>query len=81
MVLHQGEEFKRNLKKVDQIRGIAREKGAEVSHLVLALYLTRDSIDAIIPGTKRKEQVVDNLRTLNLELSADEAEKINQIFK
>lgn len=79
--LFQGETFKQNLKKVDQLRDIASQKNAEVAHVVLAWYLTRDSIDAIIPGAKRPEQVLNNLRTLDVKLSAEDIEAIDKIFK
>lgn len=55
--LFQGEAFKANLKKVEELRPLAEAKGTEIAHIVLAWYLTRDSIDAIIPGAKRVEQV------------------------
>ncbi|WP_226659290.1 aldo/keto reductase [Pseudalkalibacillus hwajinpoensis] len=79
--LFQGEAFKANLKKVDQVRNIANAKGVEVPHLVLAWYLTRDSIDVLIPGAKRQEQVVDNLKTLDVKLTSEEIQRIDQIFK
>jgi myo-inositol catabolism protein IolS len=79
--LFQGEAFKANLKKVDQVRNIANAKGVEVPHLVLAWYLTRDSIDVLIPGVKRQEQVVDNLKTLDVKLTSEEIQRIDQIFK
>ena len=41
----QGKEFERDLKKVEQLREIANAKQVEVAHIVLAWYLTRDSIN------------------------------------
>ncbi len=79
--LFQGEEFVRNLEKVDQVREIAEAKGAEVAHVVLAWYLAQPSIDVLIPGAKKPEQVENNLKTLDVELSKDEIEKISAIFK
>ncbi|CAM2916762.1 aldo/keto reductase [Paenibacillus sediminis] len=79
--LFQGEAFIRNLEKVEQVREIAGAKGAEVAHVVLAWYLTRDSIDALIPGAKKPEQVLNNLKTLEVQLTAEEIEKIDQIFR
>lgn len=79
--LFQGETYKENLKKVEQVREIANAKGVEVPHLVLAWYLTRDSIDVLIPGAKRQEQVLDNLKTLDVKLTSEETQRIDQIFK
>ncbi|WP_277679525.1 aldo/keto reductase [Gracilibacillus dipsosauri] len=79
--LFQGEAFKANLKKVEELRPLAEAKGAEIAHIVLAWYLTRDSIDAIIPGAKRVEQVKNNLNTLDVKLTQTEIDQIDHIFK
>lgn len=76
-----GEEFASNLEKVDMLRTIAATKNAEVAHVVLAWYLKRDSIDVLIPGAKRAEQVIDNLKTLHIQLTEEEINKIDQIFR
>jgi|SRR5690625_4365405 len=76
----QGDLFQKNLEKVDEIREIAHAKNVDVVHTVLAWYLTRDEIDAIIPGAKRPEQVLNNLKTLDVKLSEEEIEKISSIF-
>ena len=52
----QGEEFAENLEKVEQLRKIADAKQTDVAHLVLAWYLTRDSIDVVIPGAKEQNK-------------------------
>lgn len=79
--LFQGEAFVRNLEKVEQVREIANAKNAEVAHVVLAWYLTRDSIDVLIPGAKQPEQVRKNLKTLDVKLTNEEIEKIDRIFQ
>ncbi|KHD86581.1 oxidoreductase [Heyndrickxia ginsengihumi] len=79
--LYKGETFIRNLEKVEQLRTIANAKNAEVAHVVLAWYLTRESIDAVIPGAKKPEQVVINLETLKVQLTPDEVQKISDIFQ
>ncbi|MER2255816.1 MAG: aldo/keto reductase, partial [Priestia megaterium] len=65
-----GEAFQQNLEKVERLRQISSAKGVEVAHLVLAWYLTRDSIDVLIPGAKRADQVLDNLKTLDVQLTS-----------
>lgn len=79
--LFQGETFLQNLSKVEEVRKIANEKNADVAHIILAWYLTRDSIDVLIPGAKQPAQVLDNLRTLDVQLTPKEINKIDQIFK
>jgi myo-inositol catabolism protein IolS len=77
----QGEVFTQNLEKVEKIRKIAGTKQTDVAHVVLAWYLTRDSIDVVIPGAKRAEQVLDNLKTLDVVLTAEEIQEIDHTFQ
>ncbi|MCJ0951043.1 aldo/keto reductase [Mammaliicoccus sciuri] len=76
----QGETFKENLKKVDKLREIAQEHGVDVAHVVLAYYLTKPSLDVIIPGAKRGEQVIDNLKTLEVNLTEENIQLIESLF-
>ncbi|MNO68834.1 General stress protein 69 [compost metagenome] len=77
----QGEAFAQNLEKVERVRQIANAKGAEVAHVVLAWYLANAAIDVIIPGAKRADQVLNNLKTLDVQLSAQEIQEIDHIFQ
>lgn len=77
----QGEAFIQNLEKVEQLRKIADAKGVETAHVVLAWYLTREAIDVVIPGAKRKEQVLSNLKTLQVKLTKAEIQEIDHIFQ
>lgn len=79
--MFQGDEFARNLEKVEQLREIAVAKDAEIAHIVLAWYLTVDAIDALIPGAKKPEQVTNTLKTLDVRLTAEEIEEISRIFQ
>lgn len=77
----QGEAFAENLAKVDQVRTIAEAKGVEIANVVLAWYLEQDGIDVIIPGAKRADQVQSNLKTLDVQLDAEDIQAIDEIFK
>ncbi|NHM30987.1 aldo/keto reductase [Neobacillus terrae] len=77
----QKELFEQTLEKVEQIRKIANHKGAEVAHIVLAWYLTHDAIDVIIPGAKHADQVLNNLKTLQVHLTNEEVKEISRIFQ
>ncbi|MCD7036696.1 aldo/keto reductase [Metabacillus sp. GX 13764] len=79
--LFQGEAFIKNLEKVDKVKEIAEAKGAETAHVVLAWYLRQDSIDALIPGAKKPEQVTQNLKTLDVQLTEEEIKIIDEIFQ
>jgi len=76
----QGENFKRNLEKVGRLRGIAEAKEAEIAHVVLAWYFSRPSLDAIIPGAKRPEQVRNNMKVNDVHLTEEEIYQIDEIF-
>lgn len=76
----QGETFLENLKKVEQVRELAQAKNVDVVHVVLVWYLTQDAIDAIIPGAKRPEQIISNLKTLEVQLTEEEIKEIGDIF-
>ena len=77
----QGDAFIQNLEKVEQLRKIADEKGADIAHVVLAWYLTRDSIDVIIPGAKNATQVLSNLKTRDIQLTMEEIQEIDRLFQ
>ncbi|WP_316568209.1 aldo/keto reductase [Neobacillus sp. YIM B06451] len=77
----QKETFEAALEKVEKVREIAEQKGADIANVVLAWYLTRDVIDAIIPGAKRPEQVMNNLKTLDVNLTEDEIRQIDLAFR
>lgn len=79
--LFQGEVYIRNLEKIESLRSIANDKKAEVSSIVLAWYLAQNTIDTVIPGAKKPEQVLRNLKALEVELTVEEMQEINRIFK
>lgn len=79
--LFREEVYLATLKKVEHLREIANERNVEVGHLVLAWYLTRPSIDAIIPGAKTPEQIMSNLKAGDIHLTEDEISRICQIFQ
>ena len=43
-------------------------------------HFTRPSLDVVIPGAKRAEQVVENIDAANIELTQEEIDKIDQLF-
>lgn len=73
--------YEQNLAKIGHVREIAKAKGVEVAHIVLAWYLTRDVIDVIIPGAKNVDQVLHNLKTLDVRLTNQEIRNIDRIFR
>ncbi|MEW4325635.1 aldo/keto reductase [Rossellomorea marisflavi] len=76
----QGSTFTSNLQKVEELRKLADEKGVEISQVVLAWYFSRPSLDVLIPGAKRSDQVVRNLKTGDVTLSDSEIAFIDRVF-
>jgi len=74
----QGENFEKNLKMVERIREIAREKHCEASQLALAWVLAQGEDIVPIPGTKRRTYLEENLGALNIELTPQELLRINE---
>lgn len=78
---YQEDQFKENLDKVDKLIELARKYDEDVAQLVLAFYLTRPSLDVIIPGAKKGEQIKENMRAADIELDPKDVEYIDEIFK
>lgn len=76
----QGQQFEENLKKVEQLREIANSYQMEVANIVLAWYLKKEAIDAVIPGAKKPEQLLNNLKTLDVIMTEDVVQTIDQLF-
>lgn len=72
--------FEKNVEKVDQLKPIAEKHQASVPQIVLAFYLTLDTIDAVIPGARNITQVLNNLETANIHLDQEDIAKIEAIF-
>ena len=78
---YQGDQFKDNIQKVDKLKELAKKYDEDVAQLVLAFYLTRPSLDVIIPGAKKGEQIKANMRAADIELDPKDVEYIDEIFK
>lgn len=78
--LFHGEAFLANLNRVERLKTFALNKGVETAQVALAWLLTRPGVDVIIPGAKRPDQIENNIRSLDVRLSEDEIQEINQMF-
>jgi aryl-alcohol dehydrogenase-like predicted oxidoreductase len=75
----QGENFHRNLELVKRIEEIAREKKATPSQLALAWVLSRGKDVVPIPGTKRRKYLEENVAALQIRLSSEDLQRIDQV--
>lgn len=72
--------FEENVRRVKALESLAAAHQTSIANIVLAFYLTRPAIDVIIPGAKRVEQVVENIKAADIVLSDDEIQYIDELF-
>jgi aryl-alcohol dehydrogenase-like predicted oxidoreductase len=72
----QGENFEKNLELVARVEELAREKDVTPSQLALAWVLHRGEEIVPIPGTKRRRYLEENVAAVEIELDAEELERI-----
>jgi aryl-alcohol dehydrogenase-like predicted oxidoreductase len=73
------ENFRRNLRIVDEVKAVAADAGATPAQVALAWLLAQGDDIAPIPGTKRVARVEENTAAEHLELSADQIERLNNL--
>ncbi|PTQ60753.1 aryl-alcohol dehydrogenase-like predicted oxidoreductase [Sphingomonas sp. PP-CE-3G-477] len=76
----QGEAFQKNLDLVAAIGTMAEEKGYTPAQLALAWVLRQGEDIVPIPGTKRRTYLEDNLGALDVDLSAADLARIDEIL-
>src|SRR5438309_1931414 len=75
----QGENFQRNLDLVARVEAIAREKGCTPSQLALAWLLAQGEDVVPIPGTKRRRYLEENVRAVEIVLTAHDLRRIGEV--
>ncbi len=68
------------MKLVEKVEELAREKGITTSQLALAWVLAQGDDVVPIPGTKRRKYLEQNAEAVNVELSAEELKRIDEVF-
>ena len=76
----QGENFNKNLKLVKKIEAISKEKNCTPSQLALAWVMAQKDFIFPIPGTKRTKHLEENVKSIDIELSQQDLEQIEQVF-
>ena len=66
-------------KVIDAIRPIAAAHEVSVATIALAWLLHQDVVSSVIIGAKRKDQLLDNLRAPDVQLTADELRTLDQV--
>lgn len=66
---------------VDVLKPIAEEKGISVAQIAIAWLLHQKSVSTVIIGAKKMNQLEDNLKAIDVKLSAEDLEKIEEVSK
>jgi aryl-alcohol dehydrogenase-like predicted oxidoreductase len=74
----QGENLHRNLALVDELRAIAQAKGVSVAQLAFAWVLSRGEDIVPLIGARRRDQLEEALGALEVELTAEDLERIER---
>lgn len=69
------------LAKVKQLDGVAKELDVKLSQLALAWILRQPNVASALIGASKPEQVEENVKAIEMELSKDVLEKIEDILK
>jgi aryl-alcohol dehydrogenase-like predicted oxidoreductase len=75
----QGENFQHNLDLVKRVEKIAQEKKCTPSQLALAWVMAQGEDIIPIPGTKRRKYLEENLASLDIVLTIDDLDRINEL--
>jgi len=75
----QGENFQKNLDLVARVEELARKKNCTPGQLALAWLLSQGEDMIPIPGTKRRKYLEENVAALNVELSADDLRRVEEV--
>lgn len=76
----QGENFKENLKLVDEVKKLAARKKATASQIALAWLLHQGKDIVPIPGTTKVKHLEENARAAEIRLTADDLSEIKKIL-
>jgi aryl-alcohol dehydrogenase-like predicted oxidoreductase len=73
------ENLRRNLALVERVREIAEEKGVAPGQLALAWVLAQGDDIVPIPGTKRRSYLEENAAAVDVKLTPEELERIDEV--
>ena len=75
----QGENFQRNLDLVKRVEEIARAKHCTPAQLALAWVLAQGQDIVPIPGTKRRKYLQENIGALDVDLTREDLQRIDEV--
>ncbi|HEX2866654.1 MAG TPA: aldo/keto reductase [Ignavibacteriales bacterium] len=76
----QGENFQKNLDLVKRVEEIANGKSVKASQLAIAWVLAQGKDIVPIPGTKRRKYLEENAQAVDIKLTKNDFERIDQVM-
>jgi aryl-alcohol dehydrogenase-like predicted oxidoreductase len=77
----QGDNFKANMQAAEVVANVAKSIGATPSQVALAWLLHKGDDIVPIPGTRRRDHLEDNSAAVNVNLSTDDLQKLNNALR
>ncbi len=66
---------------IDVMEPIAKAKGISVAQLALAWLLHQPAVTTVIIGAKKMDQLEDNLKAIDVQLTADDLQQLDEVSK
>ena len=66
---------------VDVLAGVAKKHNASIAQVALAWILARDTVTSVIIGARKLSQLDDNLRSIDVTLSAEDMKALDEVSK
>jgi aryl-alcohol dehydrogenase-like predicted oxidoreductase len=79
--LFQGENFQKNLEKVEDLKKFAEERGHTVAQLAVAWTLANPAVDVAIVGARRPDHIEGTAPAAEFDLSEDDLREIESIMQ
>ena len=70
-----------NLRKVEKLDALAKEIGVKLPHLALQWILRKNNVASAIIGASKPEQVEENVKAIDIELSQEVLDQIEKILQ
>lgn len=64
---------------IDVMLQIGKDHGVSAARVALAWLLTKPGVTSVIIGAKKNDQLLDNIASVNLQLTTDEIQKLDEI--
>ena len=77
--LFQGENFRRDLAKVEEVKRFAADRGHTVAQLAVAWTLSNPAVDVAIVGARRPDQIEGTAPATEFDLSEEDLREIENI--